>query len=103
MTEISPNYYASGVGELRYSLIGHRFDLIPNDALGIMAEFNNDPLELIDTENDGFLYRITEKSDEQIEMEQIVQGSHSVPTYLGAIVSLDRKTIYWINDTKPLP
>lgn len=32
-----------------------------------------------------------------------VQSSASEPAYLGGIVSQDKSTVYWVNDTKPLP
>lgn len=29
--------------------------------------------------------------------------AHGVANYLGVIVSRDRGTIYWVNNTKPIP
>lgn len=36
-------------------------------------------------------------------LEQRIQYQAGSNTYLGAIVSPDRQTIYWVNNTQPLP
>lgn len=48
-------------------------------------------------------YRITSQSDTSLTLEQNLHFTHNMPTYLGAIVSLDGSVIYWVNDTRPLP
>lgn len=76
---------------------------IPGDALGIMAVSNNYPKEFLSSSERTQLFGISSRSANSIILSQIVTSSHAVNTYLGAIVSADRRTVYWVNDTKPLP
>ena len=103
MFEISPNYYAAGVENLRYELSGVLFDSIPNDAVGVLADDNNEPLAYVDTSQPSLLFSISEKTANRMVATQNTTGSHGSNTYLGAIVSSDRQTIYWVNETNPLP
>lgn len=68
-----------------------------------MALSNDNPLVYKDTEVTDWLYRITEKSENEMTLVQINPPSHGAPTFLGAIVSNDRQTVFWVNDTNPLP
>lgn len=68
-----------------------------------MAYDNNDPLVYKNAQDSERLYRITEKTENEMKLVQITSSPHSVPTFLGAIVSTERQTIYWVNNTKPLP
>ena len=86
----------------RYTLTGFRFDLIPEDALGILARSNDDPLEFRYLNNSSDLYSITSKSSTEMILVQQNTAQHSVDTYLGAIVSNDRNVVYWVNNSKPL-
>lgn len=103
MFNVSPNYYAPGVENIRYELNGVHFGMIPNDAIGVLADGNNAPLAYIDTPYDSLLFSISDKTENRMVLTQNTTGSHGSNTYLGAIVSSDRQTIYWINDSKPLP
>lgn len=47
--------------------------------------------------------RIRTKTNTEMELELGTMVEHGMSNYLGAIVSNDRETIYWVNDTKPLP
>lgn len=84
-------------------ITGKWFDTIPNDAIGIAATNNNNPLLYLGSMNATFLMRISEKNDNLIKMTQDEAHSHGGSVYLGAIVSADRQTIYWVNTTQPLP
>ena len=84
-------------------LRGKGFGNIPDDAVGIGATSNDDPLEYVNTTNAALILQIAEKTDIQIRMTQDMQYSHTYAAYLGAIVSADRQTIYWVNTSKPLP
>lgn len=86
-----------------YVLLGSGFDSIPGDAVGVTAADNNDPLAGKDNDSPGWLYEIQTKNDNQIVLHQVAEATHNIPTYLGAIVSADRQTVYWTNDTEPLP
>lgn len=46
--------------------------------------------------------RIEERSATAITFAAEEASDHSALS-IGAIVSADRQTVYWINDTKPLP
>jgi hypothetical protein len=57
----------------------------------------------INTDADDWLFDITNKSNREMALRQRNEYTHSSPSYLGAIVSQDRQTIYWVNRTKPIP
>lgn len=101
--EISPSYYAENIGDVTYTLRGSGFEQIPSDAVGILAMSNGNPLELIDTTREDWLFDISEKTSSVLVMPQRQMRAHGAPTYLGAIVSADRRIVYWRNDTRPLP
>lgn len=101
--EISPSYYAAGEQVGNFMLRGSLFDKLPADAIGVIAISNDLPLRYIDTENPTQMFRIVSKTDTAIEVEQVSSSTHTLGVYLGAIVSADRQTIYWVNNTQPLP
>lgn len=101
--EISPNYYAEYIEIGDYVLHGSGFHGIPDDALGIVAFSNDTPLEYINEHSDYGLYGITRKNKTEMTLTQKKTGANAQPSYLGAIVSADRQTIYWTNNTRPLP
>lgn len=84
-------------------LNGVNFDLIPSNAVGIVASDNNNPLQNRDAESGDRLYSIVEKTSNTMRMVLRATSSHVLNVYLGAIVSSDRETVYWVNNTKPLP
>lgn len=77
--------------------------MIPDDAVGIAAGSNTEPTRSINTTYAGNLYQIVERDRNSIRLVQIDHSAHGSNTYLGCIVSADRQTIYWVNDTRPLP
>lgn len=84
--------------------MGLGFDNIPDDALGILATDNNNPLERLNTDVRDYLFNITSKNNELLSLHQSYDTApHTVNSYLGAIVSNDRSEIYWVNRTNPLP
>ena len=85
-----------------YALTGSNFDLIPDDAVGIFSYSNSEPLAYINSTLDTHLYSIVEKSGTSMRVRQRVESTHSVPGFLGGIVSADRSVIYWVNRTRPL-
>lgn len=56
-----------------------------------------------DNLNDEFIYRISEKESNYMNLTAINPNRYHIANYLGAIVSADRSVIYWINYSKPLP
>lgn len=76
---------------------------IPNDAVGIYSANNEMPLQYRDTDVERLLFDITIVSDTELIATQRSTESHNANNYLGGIVSGDRSTIIWLNDTKPLP
>ena len=103
MNNVSPNYYAGGeiVGD--YELTGFGFSKIPQNAVGIFTDRFNDPTGYIDTVSDSFIYDIISKSNTQMILRQRRTDTHTLDNRLGCIVSADRSTIYWVNNTNPLP
>ena len=100
---ISPNYYAADNPSDVYNLIGSGFEELPNDAVGILAISNDDPLGQRYAQSESLLYAINVVDDNTMTATCNEPTVHSGPNYLGAILSADRETIYWVNNTKPLP
>ena len=99
---INPTYYAEGKKSRTYKLKGSGFRSLPEGTLGIMATNNDAPLENLNNERALMKASVTVVSD----IEAIVRnGQHTFEddNYLGCIVSADRQTIYWVNETRPLP
>lgn len=88
---------------MSFELIGSGFDDIPNDAIGVSAIDNDNPLEFLQNTNPSGLVSIAEKTQNRMTFTQSTEYVHTYGAYLGAIVSADRNTIYWVNNTKPLP
>lgn len=84
-------------------MTGKAFDLLPVDAIGILAKNNDNPLELRNTSYPPNLLDIAEKSDETLTLNARQVTSHIDAYYLGAIISADRETVYWVNESRPLP
>lgn len=100
---VTPNYYAAGVESTRYELTGHNFDKLPTTAVGILSQNNDDPLQFNNQHVSSVTYRIISRRESSLVLEQNLHFAHNTPSYLGAIVSDDGQTIYWVNNTRPLP
>lgn len=100
---ITPTYYAAEERVTQYVLQGRGFLDLPDNAVGVMSTNNDNPLMLRDNHGVNNNYRIVSKTREELVMEQIQMGTHDTPNYLGGILSEDRTTVYWVNETKPLP
>ena len=98
-----PTYYAEGERPSTFVLQGRGFDNIPNDAVGVYSDNNDDPLQNKDTTVAYRLFDVIEKSSTLMVMGHQVSTTVASPVYLGAILSSDRQTVYWINESKPLP
>lgn len=84
--------------------MGENFDVIPDDALGIIAYRNDIPLQLLNTQSPSQLFRIISKEDGLMVLRQSYDsGPHERNSYIGGIVSEDRSKVYWVNNTNPLP
>ena len=86
-----------------YTLIGENLDMIPEDAVGLYALSNAEPLSFINTTDETLLYDVKSVGSGRLELVAREVAVHGVRNYLGAIVSNDRQTIYWVNNTRPLP
>lgn len=84
-------------------MAGGGFDNIPAGSIGIISGANNNPLQFLQDLTENRIYDISEISDNSAVLVQRMDYLYGSATYLGAIVSPDRQTIYWINDTNPLP
>lgn len=81
-------------------LSGLNFDLIPSDAVGIVAIENDYPLYYQHAVAQ-YSFSIVRKTDTEIELSNSTTMNNN--SYLGAIVSSDRETVFWVNETRPLP
>lgn len=86
-----------------YTLRGKRFDLIPSDALGIQAAVNDDPLHYRNSVSGNYLCDIVTKTETEMVLQLRTPGNAPANRFLGGILSADRATEYWVNNTNPLP
>lgn len=100
---ITPSYYAQGMVVTNVLLTGRGLLLIPDDAVGVLAISNNNPLQFRTAADAAFTFHVGNHSDVLIEMVADAQMSHGSNIYLGGIVSANRQEIYWVNETQPLP
>lgn len=99
---MSPSYYAEGNHRPVFEVAGHGLLSIPWDAVGVISNDNNDPLIFKDR-LDSFIYTVlTGRSNERLDFIQ-PENHYYTSFYLGAIVSADRQTVYWVNRSRPLP
>ena len=82
---------------------GLNLNLIPSDAIGILARSNDNPLELRESSSAAVLVPLTISGVDTITLSQGTAHELSGLTYLGGIVSSDRNTVFWVNTSQPLP
>lgn len=102
VTEISPTYYAAGRYKLRFVLRGAGFDAIPDDAVAVPSQYNDRPLVNRNVTDPDVLMVIESRTENEIVFSA-AREANLHEGYLGSILSNDRETIYWVNETKPLP
>lgn len=68
-----------------------------------MSTQNDNPTVNKDTVYASWIFDIVEKTDNNMLVEQRQGDALGAATYLGCIVSADRQTVYWVNETQPLP
>lgn len=102
MTAITPTFYEaqSEVTVYSFDIVGDWLTNLPSDARCYMSSNNDDPYTFYRDRPDSF-----ERVNVIDKHRATTAGRHlfSKPVYLGLICSDDRKTIYWVNDTRPLP
>lgn len=103
VNSIRPTYYAQGFHKADFVLEGTNFQLIPLDAIGVLSTDNDNPLINRNTNNPDNIVPITMLSPFGLTLEQDAIHNRSYNVYLGTIISADRQTVYWENNTKPLP
>lgn len=101
--DITPTYYAAGQVKGDFSLSGLNFTMIPVDAVGILSGLNDNPAAQRDSTSKSWIASVNVLSDSYMEVNQDIARTHSTPVYLGMIVSNDRETVYWVNNSRPLP
>lgn len=82
---------------------GHNFDLIPDTSIATLSSLNYNPGMYRDSDVASAIADIITKDNTVIVFKVREVVSHSTPRYLGMIVSADRGTVYWVNETNPLP
>lgn len=97
-----PSYYAPGTYKRSGQLAGNGMTLIPSDAIVLFSSSNDAPLVWRYRQGAEYYAPINIVNDEEVQFESI-EVQYAVPIYASAIVSEDRQTVYWINNTRPLP
>lgn len=83
--------------------MGHRFDLIPSDAVGVLSGLNRAPEAQRYSTSTSWTASVLVQDGSHLMVTQDAAHPHTTPVYLGAIVSNDRSVVYWVNNSQPLP
>jgi hypothetical protein len=102
VTEITPTYYAAGEYQHRYNLKGNNFNILPADAVAVPMIANDNPLQYRNIADASNMMQMTRLSDTEVIFAATATAEHLTGS-IGAILSNDRVTIYWVNETNPLP
>ena len=86
---------------------GYGFDSLPEDTIAFAMRDNDNPLEFIDfpytPEGERIaIMRIVSRSATTMTMASEDAADHAALS-IGAITSADKRTVYWINTSRPLP
>lgn len=102
MTAVTPSYYEgqSEAIDYRFEIRGDRFTNLPSDAIAYLSDRNNNP-EHFFREYPSRYVELSVIDNQNAIATGVAQ--YAIPVYLGVICSRDRQTIYWVNETRPLP
>lgn len=84
-------------------MLGAGFSAIPGDAIAVWAISNDAPLAYRDTQETAQTFDVVVNSDNELTCIPRAVYVHTVPVYVGAILSADRSEVLWVNETRPLP
>lgn len=102
VNEISPTYYAAGAFERPFTLRGEGFSHLPSDAYGLLSNTNDDPMHWGGVSDAARFTPVHVINDTTMEVN-FPYGGLGYDVYLGVIISQDKQTVYWTNNTRPLP
>ena len=77
--------------------------MIPQDAVGLLSDNNDLPDVYRYSSAEWNVAQVVVADDFHMKITQSVAHDQVKNTYLGVIVSNDRRIVYWKNNTKPLP
>lgn len=75
---------------------------LPADCVAIPSDRNNNPLASRYSEGPNVVMQMVERTQTRVRFTAQNATAHAA-CYIGAILSADRETIYWVNETNPLP
>lgn len=76
---------------------------LPGDAVGLLSYSNDNPLQNRYSTFDDHRWAIASRTDEVLTLRQVRSESHVDSSYLGCIVTSDRRVVLWVNESRPLP
>lgn len=76
--------------------------MLPDDIIGVLSYDNDNPLNGLKTTALGYYCELVSKNNNTMVFSSLYSAVHPA-IYLGALVDKNRTTIYWINESKPLP
>lgn len=88
---------------MEFQLSGENFDKMGSEIVGVLATENGDPLHNRDSVNEAILVHEISRTKTTLLLAATMENHYSFPYYLGGILSADRETVYWENNTRPLP
>jgi hypothetical protein len=98
-----PSYYAPGTNRHVYDVQGSGFLTLPDDVIVIISDDNDNPLKYLNDTRSLYRVGLVMRTNDHMLFEQDTTHGYSTSSYMGAIVSSDRRTVYWVNESKPLP
>lgn len=101
--EFSPTNYAPGTFAFEFELLGNGFNLLPDDVVGVPMSDNGNPSYYRYDNSAVNVMNVIERSNNRIVMRAAESSPHGRITSIGMLLSNDRSTVYWINDTRPIP
>lgn len=99
---VDPVYYAYGRFAYRFTLYGSGFVGLPSNAVAIPMADNDNPLQYRNTVVPAFVMTIENVTPNSVTFSSLAEGDHGRSS-IGAILSNDRETVYWVNNSRPLP
>lgn len=102
MDEITPSYYAAGEQTLVFEFRGNGFSSLPAGTVVVTSYNNDNPLQFRYADLSASALRVEVIDDNHM---RTISPSYNLgaPRYAGAILSGDRDSIFWVNESKPLP
>lgn len=76
---------------------------MPDDAWGLISDDNDEPLKYQGVSDNNYRFIVKSKDAHAMRFEQFYGSLSLGASYFSAILSADRQTVLWVNNTRPIP